>query len=199
MNIYIETNFLLNFGLHQEGFESVAQIIDAAKTLKLNLLLPAIASVEAISAMQRKHEKRSRVIQGVKEQLAQGERSPDPQRLTSLRTTAGVLSDLNREEATAVQEAIALVLACAEVLPLTANGMAQALEAQRELIVQPVDSVIFASIVEHLNQNPDPDISCFLSSDERLANKVSVPLTARNCKCFSNFDDGWQFVQRSLP
>ena len=48
MIVYVETNFLIDFGLKQESFPVTERILALAEAARIDLALPALAFLEAI-------------------------------------------------------------------------------------------------------------------------------------------------------
>ena len=198
MNVYVETNFVLNFGLRQEGHNAVVEIVALAQSGRLTLVLPAMAALETISSLEVKRSRRKQLITGMNDELGQLKRSKDRADLEPLETGIGVLAKLNQQELIEVQKALGQITACARLLTHTERVMSNSIQAQQSLAVDPVDSMIYGAIFTDLENLASSDSSCFLSTDGTLVSKVFGELKARHCTCFTRFDEGLEFVQRSM-
>lgn len=198
MNVYVETNFLLNLGLHQEGVDAATSILTSAEHGKIDLVIPAMALMEAITTMEAKRRERERVIKDLKDQASQLKRSKNLKPLESIEATIGVLVNLNDNEAVAIQESIQRALSCCRVLSPTAAIMDLGIGAQHDRELQPQDSVIFASIYQDLKSMSTPVPSCFVSTDPDLIGKIFETLKNHNCKCFISFDEAQRYFDATL-
>jgi hypothetical protein len=198
VNVYIETNFILNLGLKQEGYEAVDKIVGLASQKTITLRLPAMAVLEAISTVGKRRLERAQLIKAVDRQLEQAKRSKDRAAAKSLEASIGVLAKLNTQELEDVQGVVYNLMSYARVLSHTPVVMFRAIAAQHWLNIDPVDSMIYAAVLVDLEAAPLLEPSCFLTTDGNLSKKISAELKSHNCRCITRFEDGLEFIRSAL-
>jgi hypothetical protein len=75
MNVYVESNFVLEHALEQEDCDSCAEIVRLAADGRLNLLIPAFSLAEPHHAIFSKAKARSRLGEDLRAQLGELGRS----------------------------------------------------------------------------------------------------------------------------
>ncbi len=75
MNVYVESNFVLEVAFNQEQAESCRAVLELAARGELRLVLPALSIAEPIHAFVRRERGRKRVAEELKQQLSQLRRS----------------------------------------------------------------------------------------------------------------------------
>ena len=75
MNVYVESNFVLEHALEQEQCESCEELIRLASAGSIRLLVPAFSLAEPHIALARKGKARSRLIEELENCLSELGRS----------------------------------------------------------------------------------------------------------------------------
>ncbi|HMB94298.1 MAG TPA: hypothetical protein VKP65_25845, partial [Rhodothermales bacterium] len=75
MNVYVETNFVLEWALLQEQHASCEQIVGLAAEGQIRLVLPAYSLVEPHETLTRFFKKRQLITEEVRNELRQLGRS----------------------------------------------------------------------------------------------------------------------------
>jgi hypothetical protein len=69
MNVYVESNFVLEHALQQEEYDSCSEIIQLASQGRITLLIPAFSLAEPHQAIAGKAKARSRLSAELSAQL----------------------------------------------------------------------------------------------------------------------------------
>ena len=75
MNVYVESNFVLEHALEQEDYDSCAQIIGLAANHRITLILPAFSLAEPHQAISGKAKARARLREDLRIHLSELGRS----------------------------------------------------------------------------------------------------------------------------
>ncbi|MSV34598.1 MAG: hypothetical protein EXQ47_03245 [Bryobacterales bacterium] len=111
MIAYIETNFLIDFGLRQEDFSATGAIVQLAEESKVVLAVPQISLLEAIHTVEGWRKKRQSLGTELQNEHSRLRRSaPAEPRLETWERTVGELAKLSGEQLNAIQQAMKQVL-----------------------------------------------------------------------------------------
>jgi hypothetical protein len=200
MNVYVESNFVLEHALEQEQCESCEELIRLASAGSIRLLVPAFSLAEPHIALARKGKARSRLIEELEWHRSElGRSRPYREALDKFSDLTALLSGSAEREGAGLQRAIDEMLKVAEVIPLDSDvfGYADVMKFVRAMSAQ--DSIVLASIVLHL-RDAAPAESCFLNRNSKDFDDPNVRemLDGFNCRFFARFDDGLHFVEARL-
>lgn len=200
MNVYVESNFILELAFVREEYESCVQIIDLAKSNQVELILPAYSIGEPYEAQVRREKRRvalhSQLIQEIKELSRSKPYSDfmrDSQEITDL------LIRSNEEERKRLDLALSDILTLADIIPIEANVIKSAIAFQNSLNLSPQDSIVYASVVTHLESGVSAP-KCFLTKNAKdfVNPDIIEQLTAYECKLLTKFEDGLGYIQSHL-
>lgn len=196
MNVYVETNFVLELALLQEQLASCREILRRCRTEQVQLLVPAISIAEAYETTVRRQRARrdlKRQLDFEMRELARtaeyATRTSDFQRLTAL------LTDSANEEAERLEEVRRELLEGAEILALDAATfrVATFYEAKHGLSAR--DALVFAAVKLHLGRHPGT-VSCFVTRDSKDFDDPDLreELKQHGCKLLVRFDDACGYI-----
>jgi hypothetical protein len=200
MNVYVETNFVLELALLQSEQDSCEHILSLCEGGRTRLIIPAYSLAEPNEPLIRRDTERKKLVPIVTPTLNQLSRSiPYQTEATSLQEQ--ILSLLTRSGSEERQRFTTIrdrLLQIAEIIPLDGAILAAAVFYERQFGLSPQDSFVFASIVQHLKANPER--SCFLTTNSRDFNDIDMRklLEMRNCKLLFNFTDGYNYIQNQI-
>jgi hypothetical protein len=200
MNVYVESNFVLEQALEQEQCESCEQLIGIAFTGSLKLVVPAFSLAEPHGTLLNKKNARSRLENDLRPQLYELARSRAYREISAtFDEYADLLTRSAERERAGLRRTIELLLRAAEVIPLDSGvlDMAGDMEASFELSAQ--DSIVLASVMSHLGDTK-PEQSCFLNRNTRDFDHPGVRkmLDEFGCKFFGRFDEGLRSIEARL-
>lgn len=200
MNVYVESNFVLEQALEQEQAESCEELVRLAAAGAINLLVPAFSLAEPHIALMRKQSERNRLSTELQQHVSELGRS------RAFRASSGTFSELagllirsTEREREGLERAMEAILNAAQVIPLDSDVFRQASGIQTTLDLPVQDSIVLASIYFHLVKTK-PDKNCFLNRNTKDFDDPNVReiLDEFGCKFFGRFDDGLRFVEASL-
>jgi predicted nucleic acid-binding protein len=200
MNVYVESNFILEQALEQEQCESCEQLIQIAAAGSIRLVIPAFSLAEPHIALLRKGNERSRLSAELQRHLSElGRSRPYREAPGNFNELVAVLIRSGERERAGLERSIEGMLKTAEVIPLDSDIFYRASGIQVGLDMSAQDSIVLASVVSHLSETK-PVESCFLNRNTKDFDDLNVRelLDAFGCKFFARFDDGLHYVEARL-
>jgi predicted nucleic acid-binding protein len=200
MNVYVESNFVLEHALEQEDCDSCAEIVRLAADGRLNLLIPAFSLAEPHHAIFSKAKARSRLGEDLRAQLGElGRSRPHREIPQTFGTLAAALIERARFEREGVRRAISELVRTAEVIPLDAEVLRAATEMEILYGLSGQDAIVLASVLIHLETHR-PTESCFLNRNSKDFDDPNIleRLKALDCKFFSTFTPGLAYISARL-
>ena len=200
MNIYVETNFVLELALDQEQRESCEQILSLCEEGEAQLVIPAYSLAEPYETLTRRHVKRKQMKTDLDQEVRQLTRTAlYMRRLSDLQSVTTLLIDSANDEAKRLDDTRSRLLKISEIIPLTAQILGEATRGQKVYDLSPQDALVYASVLQHRRQ----DISaqgCFLNRNSRDFDNPDIveELNKYNCKLLPRFDTGYQFILNAV-
>jgi hypothetical protein len=196
MNVYIESNFVLEQALEQEQSESCGKLIELARTGAVHVLIPAFSLAEPHIALMHKGNERSRLIPELRKQLSElGRSRPYRTASSDFAELTALLIDSVESERTRLRAAADAIIDAAEIIPLNVDVFREAKGFQAAYDMSFQDSLVLASVVRHLRQAM-PEESCFLNRNTKdfADPNIQDMLDEFRCKFFGRFDDALGFI-----
>ncbi len=200
MNVFVETNFVIEVALEQQEAAACEVLIQLATEGRIRLLVPAYSFVEPHETFTRRHIDREALRSRVSKELAQLARStPLAERVAASQDIVKLLVDSTEYETTRLDEVKQRVWTIAEVLPLSLAVLESAAECQDRFDLSAQDAVVYASIRARLDVDHAAE-SCFVSRnpDDFDDPDLGQDLAWLNCKYFSSFVNAVQYITHSL-
>lgn len=171
MIVYVETNFLFEFGLGRAQQESCRVLVAWCQTGRIELRLPTFAVPETLAALRRRERDRRDVIRGLKLQQSDARRhSADP---STYATAEEGLQAWTRREGVEVDRLTRELFRLAKFLPLDFDALGTSyLLRDLKVISGDADLFILGSIVQDLDRRKaagDTAPSLFISGDADFA------------------------------
>jgi hypothetical protein len=174
VNVYVESNFVLELVLEQEGCSACEELLALSEAKRISLRVPAYALLEPWETVARRKHRWAELGQGVVKELRQFERT------AAISAEAKALRDLtvkaSQYATTRLETFRARVLATARVLPIDAGTLLFADQLRQRFPLELPDAVMLAAVLDDLdgsdalfvNRNrkdfDDPDIQNELGS-----------------------------------
>jgi hypothetical protein len=200
MNVYVESNFVLEQALEQEQSESCTWLIDRASERWVRLIVPAFSLAEPHIALMHKARERARLSRELRMQLSDLGRSKRYREASSnfLELVALLIKSAESERA-GLDRAMDEILKVAEVIPLDSKLFNEAERIQVIVGLSKQDSIVLASVIRHLGETK-PAESCFLNRNTRDFNDPNVHdmLEEFGCKFFGQFDQAVEYIEAYL-
>lgn len=200
MDVYVESNFVLELALLQEQHESCEKIIKLCEASKVNLILPAYSLVEPYETIVRYAKKRTKISNDLVTEVKQLSRSkPYQEEIEALQKINGFLVRSQEEEKTRLRSTIDRLLAVTEIIPLDAQILSAASKYQLAHDLSPQDSIVYASVLQHLS-NSGSVAKCFLNRNSKDFDDPDIEdaLNKYGCKMLFSFDSGYGYISSKI-
>jgi predicted nucleic acid-binding protein len=195
--VYVESNFVLEIAALQEQHVACEEILKRGEEGAIRLVLPAFSVAEPFEVVQRRSTERRSIQDQLSKQLAQLSRTAIlAERLRNAADVAALLTESSIQERNRLGDTLIRVLGVAEVIPVGAATLRAAIRAQGERELAAQDSVIYASVMDHLaSSRPGP--RCFLNRNAKdfLTPAILEDLRRFDCRLLSSFTDGLALIQ----
>ncbi|RRR66087.1 MAG: PIN domain-containing protein [Candidatus Viridilinea halotolerans] len=200
MNIYVETNFVLELVFEQEQHTSCEQILNMCEAGRARLIIPAYCLAEPHEKLTRQARSRRTLQQNLETELRQLARTTSyTARIGSIQDITSLLVQSNEEEKQRFTHFRSRLTRIAEIIPLTLDTLREAATYETPYGLTPQDALVYASVITHLRQNKSL-ISCFLNRNSKDFDNPDIvdELKKNNCAIISRFDHGYGFIQAHL-
>lgn len=200
MNIYVETNFVLELTFEQEQCSSCEQILQLCEIGQAKLVIPAYSLAEPHEKLSRQAKNRRELQQLLDAELRQLARTDSyVNRIKSIQDIASLLVQSNEEERQRFTQYRERIFKSAEAVPLTQNILTEAASCEAMYDLKPQDAIIFASVINYLRFD-QPQYSCFLNRNSKDFDNPDIvdALSQFNCRMIPRFDREYSFVQSQL-
>ena len=200
MNIYVETNFVLELVFAQEQHASCEQILALCESGQPRLIIPAYCLAEPHEKLTRQAGSRRELQRNLETELRQLARTASyTARITSIQDIASLLVRSNEEEKQRFIHYRERLLNIAEIIPLTIDILREVATYESLYDLTPQDALVYASVIVHLHQN-HPPVSCFLNRNSKDFDNPDIvdELDRNDCKMIPRFDHGLGFIQARL-
>jgi len=200
VNIYVETNFVLELVFQQEQYQSCQDILELSQAGKVNLVTPAYSLIEPQEKLTRQAQQRKKLNQELSQELAQLIRTDSyrsyAEQIESLKSL--VIQSIDAEQERFIQYREQL-LKTAEIIPLTSEILEQGASYEEIYHLGGQDAIVLASVLSHLQDN-NSDSACFLNRNSRDFNQPDIKefLDFYQCKLITTFPNGLDFVKSQL-
>ena len=200
MNIYVETNFVLELTFEQEQCSSCKQILQLCEMRKAKLIIPAYSLAEPHEKLHRQAKNREQLQRSLQTELNQLSRTASYQtRLKNIQEINTLLTQSNQEERDRFIKNRERILHCGEIISLTANLLKEAASCEQNYDLTPQDALVYASVINHLQIN-QPQQACFLNRNSKDFDNPDIvdELAQFNCRMIPKFDDGYNFISSQV-
>ena len=200
MNVYVETNFVLELAFDQEQKTQCELILNLCETGKINLIIPAYCLAEPHEKLTRQANHRKELQRSLDNELVQLRRTKSySNRVSSIQNIASLLVQSTEEEKVRFIKLRARFLNVAEIIPLTIDILREAANCEAPYDLDPQDAIVFASVISHLQKNPSV-ASCFLNKNIKDFDTPDIEdaLKKNKCKMLPRFDSGHNFIMSKI-
>jgi predicted nucleic acid-binding protein len=200
MNVYVESNFVLEHALQQEESQSCTEILRIASRGQIRLVIPAFSLAESPQAILAKAKVRSRLYEDLRIHLNELARSkPHREIPATFDVLSSVLINSAQVEREGLKRTVSELLAAAEVIPLTAAVLRSAANIEVDFGLSGQDAIVLASVLGHLQAN-SPVESCFLNRNTKDFDDPDIRdrLEALHCKFFPRFAQAFEYIESRI-
>jgi len=200
MNVYAESNFVIEIALLQEQQESCQKIVQMGRGSDVRLVVPAFSIVEPYTTLARRHKERKRMVAVLSDEIKQLSRtSVYSETLKHGGEVTNILIKSGEEEEKRLEDTRAELMNIAEIIPLTTDVLRQATELKKTYGMSLPDAIVLASVLQHLAEKK-PAKACFLNRNSRDFDDPDIVKKLQDLKCTTlfQFDSGLAFVLDQL-
>jgi predicted nucleic acid-binding protein len=201
MDVYVESNFVLEVALLQEQHESCEKIVELCEAGKVHLVIPAYSLVEPHETIIRHAKNRKELSNALATEVKQLLRSkPFQEEVDVLQRVTGFLIRSQEEEKERLRNAIERLLKASEIIPLDSQILISARKYQLDHGLSPQDSIVYASVLHHLS-TASSTAKCFLNRNSKDFDDPDIvdALNSYGCKMLFKFDDGYGYISSQIP
>ena len=200
MIVYLESNFVLELAFLQAEHEHCSALLRLSESGEIRLVLPAFSIGEPYETWVRRSKRRRDVHEELTTAIRELSRSSPYERVTDhFHELTGILIRSGEEEKRRLDETLEDILRTVEVIPIGLSIIRAAINYQRKLTLSPQDSIVYASVLDHLNpESTEP--GCFITTNSRdFANPdIETELTDHNCRLLTKFAEGVGYIRSQL-
>lgn len=185
MNVYVESNFVLELALMQEEHEDCEGILSLCASAKVQLVLPAFSIAEPYETLVRRDKSRNQLAQNVDTELRElGRSKPYKAETSAYQTVTNLLLKSGEEEKDRLFQIRDRLLETAEIIPLGKDVLVSAAQLQTKHGLSPQDAIVYASVLQHLSMISSAS-SCFLNrnSSDFSDPDIEDTLTRHHARC----------------
>ena len=200
MNVYVESNFVLEMVFQQEQSEACERILAFCESTTVELLIPAYCLAEPHEKLRRQNNSRQELQRNLNAELRQLARTSSyAARVQSIKDIADLLIQSSEDERQRFTHIQRRILQVAVVIPLTTEILLVASGYEHEFDLIPQDAIVFASVMGYLKSQNNVG-NCFLNRNSRDFDNPDIvhALNQFHCKMIPKFDDGLRFIQSTL-
>lgn len=200
MIVYVESNFVLELAFLQEEYESCQNVLSLAESGDVNLVIPAFSVGEPYEALIRRIRRRVELRRQLIIEIRELSRSkPYSNLFQESNDITALLTSSGSEEKQRLDEVLSRILEVAEVITIRASTMKSAIEYQRSLKLSPQDSIVYASVLNHLS-SIDSGPKCFLNRNSKdfATPDIQEELARYDCQLIPSFEQGVGFIKARL-
>ena len=197
MNVYLESNFVLQLALLQKHHASCEALLALGESQRIKLAIPAFSLAEPYQTLGRRHLDRVRIKGEVDDHLRLLARTQDySAQLSGFEAVTRILIDSQDAESKRLEDVRARLLKSAEVIALDRLILESALRCQETYGLSPTDSLVCASVLDHLERAAEAE-SCFVNRDGDFDTPDLADLFERHgCKLLRSFEAGYNYAAR---
>ncbi len=197
MNIYVETNFVLELAFEQEQYASCEQILQLCEVEQSKLVIPAYSLAEPHEKLNRQASSRRNLQKLLNDELRQISRTTSyANRIKSIQDINSLIVQSNKEEWQRFVQYRDRLLSTGEIISLTTDILREAASCENNYDLRAQDAIVYASVIKHL-QHDQPKQACFLNRNSKDFDSPDIvnELNRLNCRMIFRFDDGYSFIQ----
>ncbi|MGF1515570.1 MAG: PIN domain-containing protein [Elainellaceae cyanobacterium] len=200
MNIYVETNFVLELTFEQEQAASCEKILQLCEADRAKLIIPAYSLAEPHEKLRRQAKSRQELQQSLDIELRQLLRTaPYVDRIRSIQDLASLMVQSNEEERNRFIQCRERIFKAGEIVALTAGILVEAASSEMIYDLAPQDALVYSSVVDHLRRF-QPKQACFLNRNSKDFDSPDIvdELNRLHCRMIPRFDNGNDFIRSRM-
>lgn len=201
MDVYVESNFVVELALLQEQHESCERILALCESGEVKLILPAYSLVEPQETLVRYGKRRKKLSTDLGYEVTQSlsRSKPYKDEVEEIHRLTAFLIRSQQEEKDRLLTTLDRLLNITEVIPLESTILSLAAKYQFDHDLRLQDSIVLASVLNHLRTSTSSS-KCFLNKDRKDFGDPDIvdALDECGCKILFRFDDGFNYITSQL-
>ena len=200
MNVYVETNFVLELAFQQEQASACNELLTLAETKDITLIIPTYSLVEPNEKLTRQAMERRRLQRALEHEIQQLTRTtPYASRLHSIRDIRELFIQSIEEEKSRFHDYLTRLTAATTSIPLTSDVVNRAVRDESTYDLTPQDALVYASVMAHLEAHGSV-ISCFLNrnSTDFGHSDIVDRLAQYTCRMIPNYEHGLSYIRAHI-
>jgi predicted nucleic acid-binding protein len=196
VNVYVETNFVLEIALRQEQLSNCETIVGLCREHKIHLIIPAYSLAEPYETLIRRHRERKKLKNSLDTELNQLARTEFyTSDIHKIQNLTNILIKSTEDEMNRLENIKSDLIGISETIPLNSEILNSSAKHQKEHDLSPQDSIVYTSVIYHLKQSK-PENACFLNKNSKDFDDpdISEMLEKYKCKMLTRFDHGHQYI-----
>jgi predicted nucleic acid-binding protein len=188
--VYIESNFVLEIALEQEGRDDARALLVAGRRDGVELAIPTFSLSEPYSTVTNRLRGERQDFRRAQERLRQRQREGGRQaEAEQLSAGLEVMVDIGRRDMEGIDRIVAELLVDARVLEFTAEVHTRSLAYQDRYGFDASDSIVYATIVTDAMRCGATEPKLFVTRNERDFDlpEVRTELEALGCDLYLDF------------
>lgn len=209
MKVYAESNLVLEIAFDQAEASQADRILALAESGEIELVIPSIALVEPFSTAQYRNVDRQTVLDAWMTALGKPKRNrlldlgllPAHRRITAaMSQVTNDIADLVAQQSAAVDTVVRRIASAGRLIHTERAAFDQSVVYRADYGLDPVDSLIYATVIHDLQTASSQEPSCFASRNSRdFGNPgISAELASYGSRYISTFANALAYVQSVL-
>lgn len=209
MRVYVETNLVLEIAFDQAEASQAERILALAEGGEIEIAIPAIALAEPFSTAQYRNVDRQTVLDAWMTALGKPKRNrlvdlgllqAHDRVALELNQVTGDIADLVAHQAAAVDTVVRRLVSTARLLHTERAAFDRSVIYRADYGLDPVDSLIYATVIHDLQVAPAQGPSCFASRNSRDFGhpEISAELATYGSRYISTFANALAYIQSIL-
>jgi predicted nucleic acid-binding protein len=196
---YVETNFVMELAFLQREYEECIRLLELAEKENIVIAIPAYSIGEPYEKLVRRRSERIELSRRLKTELKElGRSAPYIKEASRLNDLVKLLINASEEENDRLTIIQKKLLEIADIIPTDIGVLHKALSAQQQLQLGRQDSIVFATIQQHMRMHDD--MRCFINKNTRdfLSPQVQDRFKVYSCPIIPTFSDGLSYIEGQL-
>jgi predicted nucleic acid-binding protein len=207
MLVYVESNFILELALEQEEVRPAKEILRLAESRKLEFVFPIFALIECFQKIIRNGEERQKLYnEQLHKQLEQLRRSELHKLfLPNFQSASLDLLEIKKIERKSLEATTTQLLSASRSIDINPMVFEQAIKKYQSKGLELDDALIYAAIINDIQQQAQNEAKIFISRDTRAFGKRSIysgeiesELKLYNCTYIPRFEDALKRIESLL-
>ncbi len=201
MRVYVETNFVLEMALLRSDSNSCGGLVRLAESRRIALVFPAFSIGESYEALSRRTGQRRQLGRMLRSEVLELSRSqPYSSAPQEFAAPLAWLHRCGNEERVRLEDTLASFLEVVQVIPIGPHTVRAAAMFQMSRKLSSQDSMVYASVLDHLANSPEEEGHCFVTQDSKgfFNPMVQSDLASLGCRLFTRFRDTLGYAHSRL-